>query len=121
MQQVSNPIQTLLKQRNTSLRRLAAEVGISPSTLSRWASGKQTPSTQCCRKLAVSLSLPVEEVLTWAGHLTPQRNDVSTGSTDYRTYAQLKYPAELQEDMIAMIEDLIPECYPSPNIGKETI
>lgn len=114
MQHASNPIQDVLQQRNISLRRLAADAGISPSTLSRWASGKQTPSPQCCRKFAESLLLPVEEVLIWAGHLAPQQKTGAMEFPDLKNYVKKKYSAESQEDMAAMIEDLLPECYPSP-------
>ncbi len=114
MQHASNPIQDILQQRNISLRRLAAEAGISPSTLSRWASEKQTPSPQCCRKFAESLSLPVEDVLVWAGHLSPTAKTDTKYVPDYKSYSRHKFSVELQEDMVAMIEDLIPECYPSP-------
>ncbi|MBT4510990.1 MAG: helix-turn-helix transcriptional regulator [Chloroflexi bacterium] len=118
MQHAPNPIQDILQQRNISLRRLAADAGISPSTLSRWASGKQTPSPQCCKKFAESLLLPLEDVLVWAGHLAPKTNTDTTEHPDCRAYIQQKLSIELQEDMVAMIEDLLPECYPSPFIGN---
>ncbi|MFC2028200.1 helix-turn-helix domain-containing protein [Chloroflexota bacterium] len=119
MQYRSNLIQDILQQRNISLRRLAADAGISPSTLSRWASGKQTPSPQCCRKFAESLLLPVEDVLVWAGHLSSAAKTDTMEVPDYKSYSKRKYSVELQEDMVAMIEDLIQECYPSPCIWEE--
>lgn len=89
------------------MRRLASETGISPSTLSRWISGQQSPSPQSCRKLADSLSLPVEQVLAWAGHLVPMQKADTGILPEFREYAKQKYPVELDDDMIAMIEDLI--------------
>ncbi|MBM3131583.1 MAG: helix-turn-helix transcriptional regulator [Chloroflexi bacterium] len=98
----SNFLHDLLQRQDTSLRRLARRTGISPSTLSRWASGKQTPSPESCRRFADALSLPAEEVLALAGHLPPEQR--TKGGFD--------------EDMRAMIKDLIPECYPSPFVGQ---
>jgi hypothetical protein len=49
----------------------------------------------------------MEEVLALAGHL-PQI-DTTPASTwpEFREYAVQKYPGELDEDVIGMIEDLI--------------
>ncbi len=107
MEDISSYIQNLLRQRGVSLRRLATDAGISPSTLSRWVSGKQVPSPQLCQQFADSLSLPVERVLALAGHLVPMQKANAGALPDFREYARQKYPAELDDDMIAMIEDLI--------------
>ena len=107
MEKIGTFIDDILRQRRISLRRMALEAGVSPSTLSRWMNGKQTPSLQSCQRLAESLSIPVEQVLTWAGHLAPMHKaDVSTLPA-FREYAKQMYPAELDEDTIGMIEDLI--------------
>lgn len=107
MQYISTYIQDILRQRGSSLRRLASDTGISPSTLSRWLSGGQKPSPQSCHKLAESLSVPVEHVLAWAGHLEPMQRADMNALPEFREYAQQKYPTELDEDVVAMIEDLI--------------
>ncbi|MFA4835104.1 MAG: helix-turn-helix transcriptional regulator [Dehalococcoidia bacterium] len=107
MKHIGSFLEDLMQQRNVSMRRLALDVGVSPSTLSRWLSGKQTPSLQSCQKLAESLVIPVEQVLAWSGHLVAmQKADAST-LPEFREYARQKYPSELDEDMITMIEDLI--------------
>jgi len=90
-----------------SLRSLARDAGISPSTLSRWVSGKQVPSPELCQKFAEALSLPVERVLALAGHLVPMQKADGNALPEFREYARQKYPVELDDDMIAMIEDLI--------------
>lgn len=120
MQQISNFIQDTLRQRGISLRRLAIDAGISPSTLSRWVSGKQSPSPQSCQKLAESLSLPVEQVLAWAGHLVPMQKADTGTLPEFREYARQKYPVELDEDMVAMIEDLIQRRRMRLNEGRRT-
>lgn len=97
----------LLRRRGISLRRLASELGVSPSTLSRWSYGKQVPSPSSCRKLAECLSLAPERVLALAGHLTLLQQVNAHGWPEFREYARQKYPDELDEDMIAMVEDLI--------------
>jgi transcriptional regulator with XRE-family HTH domain len=95
------------RQRGISLRRLGRESGVSASTLSRWREGKQIPSPKSCKMLAEYLSLPVEHVLALAGHLKPLHRDSIESLPEFREYAAQKYPDELDEDMIMMIEDLI--------------
>lgn len=107
MEDISSFVQDLLRRRGVSLRRLAIDAGISPSTLSRWVSGKQVPSPQACRKFAQSLSIPAERVLALAGHLVPMQKADAGALPEFREYARQKYPAELDDDMVAMIEDLI--------------
>ena len=95
------------RQRGISLRGLGRESGVSASTLSRWRKGKQTPSPRSCKMLAEYLSLPVEHVLALAGHLKPLHRDGANPVPEFREYAEQKYPGELDDDMITMIEDLI--------------
>ncbi|MFC1967937.1 helix-turn-helix domain-containing protein [Chloroflexota bacterium] len=100
-------LQDIQRQRGLSLRGLARESGISASTLSRWCSEKQTPSPQACRMLADYLSLPAEHLLALAGHLRPLHKEGAEALPEFREYASRKYPEELDEDMITMMEDLI--------------
>lgn len=100
-------IQDIQKQRGLSLRGLARESGVSVSTLSRWLDGKQVPSPQSCKMLADYLSLPTEHLLALAGHLRPLHKEGVETLPEFREYARRKYPRELDEDMITMIEDLI--------------
>lgn len=105
MTKIADFLKDIQRQRGFSLRRLARETQISASTLSRWRDGKQTPSPESCRLLADYLSLPAEHILALAGHLSPlhRRDDLP----EFREYAGLRYPNELDEDIVAMIEDLI--------------
>ncbi|MBI2869339.1 MAG: helix-turn-helix transcriptional regulator [Chloroflexi bacterium] len=49
--------------------RLAAELGVSHTTIGRWIQGTDLPSTGSCRKIARYSGTPVARVLALAGHL----------------------------------------------------
>jgi len=86
---------------------LAKAMGVSHPTVSRWLLGDDIPSTASCRKLAAYSGVPVVEILSMAGHL-PEIAEVPPARwPEFREYAHLKYPNELDEDIIIMIEDLI--------------
>lgn len=86
---------------------LAADLGISHATISRWLSGEDIPSIGSCRKLAEYSGVPVHQVLSITGHLPRILQQAPTEWPEFREYARAKYPDELDEDLIAMIEDLI--------------
>ncbi len=96
-----------MKRRKRLPSQLGADLGVSHSTVLRWMSGTDIPNTESCRKIAAYSGIPLEKILSLAGHL-PQ---VSEGEPEiwpeFREYAQQKYPDELDDDMITMIEDLI--------------
>jgi len=105
------PLSTFLKElmhrRKRLPSQLAADLGISHATVSRWLSGADIPSTRSCRMLAEYSGIPLEKVLSIAGHL-PRIAETSTNEwPEFREYAQHKYSDELDEDLITMIEDLI--------------
>ncbi len=107
MANIADFLEEIQRQRGISLRRLARESGVSASTLSRWREGKQTPAPKSCKMLAEYLSLPVEHILALAGHLKPLHKDGAESLPEFGEYARRKYPDELDDDMITMIEDLI--------------
>jgi transcriptional regulator with XRE-family HTH domain len=86
---------------------LAADLGVSHATVSRWLSGEDIPSIRSCRKLAEYSGVPVHKVLSIAGHLPRILQQAPAEWPEFREYASAKYPDELDEDLIAMIEDLI--------------
>jgi len=89
------------------MNELAHELGINHSTISRWLSGKNMPDVQSCRSLAAFCNIPVEEILSAAGYL-PEGSIIGRSEwPEFREYAHSKYPDELDEDVIVMIEDLI--------------
>lgn len=86
---------------------LAADLGVSHATVGRWLSGKDTPSTRSCRKLAEYSGWPVEKVLSLAGHLPEIHSGGPAEWPEFGEYAHRKYPNELDEDEVTMIEGLI--------------
>jgi len=96
-----------MRRRKCLPSQLAADLGISHATVSRWLSGADIPSIKSCRRLAQYSGLPVDKVLSIVGHL-PRIAEVGHSEwPEFREYAHRKYPAELDEDLITMIEDLI--------------
>ena len=106
-----SPIILFLKGLMTRRRRLpsqlAIDVGVSHPTVGRWLTGEDVPSTASCRKLAAYSGVPVEEILAAAGHLPTIGQAPAAEWPEFREYANRKYPDELDEDTITMIEDLI--------------
>jgi transcriptional regulator with XRE-family HTH domain len=100
-------LKELMQRRNRLPSQLASDLGISHPTVARWLAGEDIPSTASCRKLAEYSGVPVEKVLSLAGHLPDVVQTVPAGWPEFREYARLKYPAELDEDIITVIEDLI--------------
>ena len=86
---------------------LASAIGVSHPTIGRWMSGEDVPSTSSCRKLAVYSGIPMEEILSIAGHLPEVAQAPTAEWPEFREYATRKYSNELDEDIISMIEDLI--------------
>ena len=100
-------LRKLMERRRLVPNRLAKAMGVSHPTVGRWLSGEDVPSTASCHKLAVYSGVSVVEILSMAGHL-PEIAEVPPARwPEYREYARLKYPNELDEDIIIMIEDLI--------------
>ena len=100
-------LKELMRRRKRLPSQLAADFGISHATVSRWLSGKDIPSTQSCRKLAEYSSTPLQEILSVTGHLPLIAGEGPYGWPEFREYVRHKYPTELDEDLIIMIEDLI--------------
>lgn len=100
-------LKELMQRRKRLPSQLAADLGISHPTVARWLVGEDTPSTASCRKLAEYSGVPVEKVLSMAGHLPDVVQTVPAGWPEFREYARRKYPNELDEDIVTVIEDLI--------------
>lgn len=86
---------------------LAAGVGVSHVTLSRWLSGKDRPSPRSCQKIATYTGMSLERILAASGHLTDFDHERVNELPEFREYARLKYPTELDEELISQIENLI--------------
>jgi len=100
-------LRELMERRHRLPSQMAADLGVSHATVSRWLSGKDTPSPQSCRSLATYACMPVEKVLALAGHLPPPNDSFPAEWPEFREYARGKYADELDDDLILMIESLI--------------
>ncbi len=105
------PLVSFLKEVMQRKKRLpsqmASDLGVSHATVSRWLSGEDIPNMRSCRRLAEYSGVPVEKVLSICGHL-PRIAETQTNKwPEFREYARHKYPEELDEDLVTMIEDLI--------------
>ncbi len=96
-----------MRRRKRRPSQLAAELGISHATVGRWLSGADVPNTKSCRKLSEYSGVPLQKVLSVAGHMPGSAEAGKPEWPEFREYARQKYPSELDEDMITMIEDLI--------------
>jgi len=96
-----------MRRRKRLPSQLAADLDVSHATVSRWLSDKDIPNTRSCRKLAEYSGVPVEKVLSIVGHLPRVAETAPPEWPEFREYARQKYPDELDEDLITMIEDLI--------------
>ena len=100
-------LQDLMRKRKKLPSQLAADMGVSHVTMHRWLSGKDTPSTASCRILANYSGIPIQQVMAAAGHISEVSQANSVAWPEFREYARQKYPGELDDDIITMIEDLI--------------
>jgi transcriptional regulator with XRE-family HTH domain len=100
-------LEEIMRRRKRLPSQLAADLGISHATVSRWLSGADIPSTKSCRKLAEYSGVPLEKVLSVVGHLPRVAEAAHPEWPEFRDYARRMYPNELDEDLITMIEDLI--------------
>jgi transcriptional regulator with XRE-family HTH domain len=85
----------------------AADVGVSHTSVSRWLSGREKPSFSSCVKLANYTRVPLQRVLHIVGYLVPVEEKAASELPDFREYARRKYPRELDDDLVTIIEDLI--------------
>ncbi len=100
-------LQEVMRRRKRKPSQMATDLGISHATVSRWLSGLDIPSTGSCRKLAEYSGIPLEKVLSVSGHMPPISEKSRAEWPEFREYARQKYPNELDDDLITMIEDLI--------------
>jgi len=65
------------------------------------------PSFRSCRKLSEYSNVPLDKILSLVGYLPKVAEKEPAEWPEFREYALRKYPTELDEDLITMIEDLI--------------
>ena len=100
-------LKEVMRRRKRLPSQLAADLGVSHATVSRWLSGEDIPNTRSCRKLAAYSHRPLEQVLSIADHIPRIGEKGPREWPEFREYARHKYSKELDEDLITMIEDLI--------------
>ena len=100
-------LKEVMRRRQRKPSQLAADLGISHATVSRWLSGRDIPNTHSCQSLADYSGVPVQKILSIVGHISRVAERPAAEWPEFREYALRKYPAELDEDLITMIEDLI--------------
>ncbi len=105
--QLAEFLQGIMKRRKLLPSQLGADLGVSHSTILRWFSGEDIPSTKSCRKLAEYTGISLEKIMAIVGHIPGIKEDEPGRWPEFRDYATQKYPHDLDDDMITMIEDLI--------------
>lgn len=97
---------------------LAADIGVSHATMSRWLAGRDVPSPRSCRRLADYSGICIQKVLFVAGHMPRVAREAAPEWPEFREYARLKYPDELDEGTVGMIEGLIEQRRAAKNSGR---
>ena len=100
-------LQELIRRRGRLPSQFAADIGVSHTSVSRWLSGKDKPSLVSCVKLANYTGVPLQRVLHIVGYLIPVEETAASELPDFREYMSRKYPQELDDDLVTLIEDLI--------------
>ena len=100
-------LKELMHRRKRLPSQLASDLGISHTTVLRWLSGKDVPNTKSCNRLAEYSGINMQTILSITGHITKITDPSLPNWPEFRQYAIQKYPNELDDDLITMIEDLI--------------
>ena len=100
-------LKEVTRRRKRKPSQLAADLGVSHATVSRWLSGADIPNPRSCHRLAEYSGVPIEKILSIVGHLPVVAERPAAEWPEFREYARHKYSTELDEDLITMIEDLI--------------
>ncbi len=104
---VKSFLDDLMRRRKRLPSQLAADLGVSHATVRRWLLGEDVPSPRSCRRIAEYADTPLEKVLAIMGHLTETNPGEAASWPEFRDYMKKKYPGELDDDLITMVEDLI--------------
>ena len=97
----------VMRRRKRLPSQLAADLGVSHTTVRRWLSSEDVPNTRSCRRLAEYSGISLSKVLSLADHIPEIAPKKLAEYPEFRDYARQKYPDELDEDMVTLIEDLI--------------
>ena len=100
-------LKEIMRLRRRLPSQMATDLDISHATVHRWLTGANVPSPRSCQKLVEYSGVPLPRVLSLAGHLPEIVEQAPVEWPEFGEYARRKYPNELDEDLIAMIEELI--------------
>ena len=102
-------LEDLMRRRRRLPSQLAADLGVSHASMSRWLHGLDVPSTKSCRKIADYSRASLRDILAFCGHVPKVKVPAASSDSwpEFREYASRKYPAELDDDLVTMIEGLI--------------
>jgi len=100
-------LQELMRLRGRLPSQFATDLGVSHTSVSRWLSGKDRPSLVSCIKLANYTGVPLQRVLQIVGYLMPLEETTASELPYFQEYAKRKYPQELDDDLVTLIENLI--------------
>ncbi|MFC1969336.1 helix-turn-helix domain-containing protein [Chloroflexota bacterium] len=100
-------LKELMHRRKRLPSQLAVDLGVSHATVRRWLLGEDVPNVNSCRCLAEYSGIPLQKVLVSIGHLPEVSEKESTEWPEFSEYVRQKYPEELSEDLVTMVEDLI--------------
>ncbi len=100
-------LKEIMRRRKLLPSQMATDLGVSHATVSRWLSGKNIPGVRSCQRLAEYSGVNLQKILSIACHMPEEDSKESVKWPEFREYALQKYPNELDEDLVTMIEDLI--------------
>jgi transcriptional regulator with XRE-family HTH domain len=114
-------LKELIRRRKCKPSHLAAGIGVSHPTVSRWLSGQVMPNYSSCRKLAEYSGIPLENILAFVGYMPPETDVRHPNWPEFREYAQEMYFDVLDDDLISMIEELIERKRKKINYARENM
>lgn len=97
-------LRDLMRRKGKLPSQLASELGVSHATVGRWLNGVDAPSPKSCKKLAEYSGVPLEHVLTLAGHLSEEFERTESTWPEFEEYVRRKYPGLSQELVEALAE-----------------
>ncbi|MDP9354733.1 MAG: helix-turn-helix domain-containing protein [Chloroflexota bacterium] len=108
-------LRSYLEEEDMSQSELAREIGAYPSLVSKWVNGVQRPRPEQCRLIAEALSLPLDEVLAYAGH---RPADLGTQGEIRREIVAIldQIPEPLLVPLVPMLRALV-----TPSVQESTV
>lgn len=100
-------LRELMRRRNVLPSQLAAKLGISHATVSRWLAGEDVPNIQSCVRLSIFSGIPLQHILYVAGHIETDMTENRDTLPAFREYVGAKYPGVFSDEVIFVLEGLI--------------